>query len=97
MTVIEFSSQYHFRPSIKLKFEQAPQAPINKNFNLLIDTFKSLEEQNYKPLIFSESPKQIERLESIFDDLNSGYQLQPVYKSLSEGFIDHSLKIAAYT
>lgn len=97
VTVIEFSSQYHFRPSIKLKFEQAPQAPINKNFNLLIDTFKSLEEQNYKPLIFSESPKQIERLESIFDDLNSGYQLQPVYKSLSEGFIDHSLKIAAYT
>ncbi len=96
-TVIEFSSQYHFRPSIKLKFEQAPQAPINKNFNLLIDTFKSVEEQNYKPLIFSESPKQIERLESIFDDLNSGYQLQPVYKSLSEGFIDHSLKIAAYT
>ena len=96
-TVIEFSSQYHFRPSIKLKFEQAPQAPINKNFNLLIDTFKSLEEQNYKPLIFSESPKQIERLESIFDDLNSGYQLQPVYKSLSEGFIDHNLKIAAYT
>jgi len=88
-SIIEFGSQYHFRPSIKLKFNQAPQAPINKNFNLLIDTFKSLEEQGYKPLIFSESPKQIERLESIFDDLNSGYQLQPVYKSLSEGFIDH--------
>ena len=96
-SIIEFGSQYHFRPSIKLKFNQAPQAPINKNFNLLIDTFKSLEEQGYKPVIFSESPKQIERLESIFDDLNSGYQLQPVYKSLSEGFIDHSLKVAAYT
>ena len=96
-SVIEFGSQYHYRPSIKLKFDQAPQVPINKNFNLLIDTFKSLEEQGYKPLIFSESPKQIERLESIFDDLNAGYQLQPVYKSLSEGFIDHSLKVAAYT
>ncbi|MDB3869076.1 transcription-repair coupling factor [Bacteroidia bacterium] len=96
-SVIEFGSQYHFRPSVKVKFNQAPQAPINKNFNLLIDTFKSLETQGYKPLIFSESPKQIERLESIFDDLNAGYQLQPVYKSLSEGFIDHSLKIAAYT
>ena len=96
-SVIEFGSQYHYRPSIKLKFDQAPQVPINKNFNLLIETFKSLEEQGYKPLIFSESPKQIERLESIFDDLNARYQLQPVYKSLSEGFIDHSLKVAAYT
>ncbi|MGB0850356.1 MAG: transcription-repair coupling factor, partial [Bacteroidia bacterium] len=95
--VIEFSSQTFFRPSVKLKFNQTPQPPVNKNFNLLIDTLKSLEEKKYKTLVFSESAKQIERLESIFDDLQSGYTIQPVYKSLSEGFIDHDLKIAAYT
>ncbi len=95
--VVEFSSQTFFRPSVKLNFSQVPQPPVNKNFDLLIDTLKSLEEKEYKTLVFSESSKQIERLESIFDDLNSGYNITPVYKSLSEGFIDHNLKIAAYT
>lgn len=96
-TTIEFSSQTFYRPSVKLKFNQVPQPPINKNFNLLIDTFKSLDQKKYTTLVFSESAKQIERLESIFDDLDAGYTIQPVYKSLSEGFIDHDLKVAAYT
>ena len=95
--VLEFSSQTFFRPSVKLSFNQAPQPPINKNFNLLIDTLKTLDQKKYETLIFSESAKQIERLESIFDDLNAGYNITPVYKSLSEGFIDHDLKLAAYT
>lgn len=95
--IIEFSSQTFFRPSVKLKFNQVPQPPVNKNFNLLIETLKTLEQKKYTTLIFSESAKQIERLESIFDDVQAGYKIQPVYKSLSEGFIDHDLKIAAYT
>ena len=95
--VIEFSSQTFFRPSVKLRFNQVPQPTVNKNFNLLIDTLKSLDQKKYTTLVFSESAKQIERLESIFDDLQSGYTIQPVYKSLSEGFVDHDLKIAAYT
>ena len=95
--IIEFSSQTFFRPSVKLQFNQVPQPPVNKNFNLLIDTLKSLDQKKYTTLVFSESAKQIERLESIFDDLGAGYTIQPVYKSLSEGFIDHDLKIAAYT
>lgn len=96
-SVIEFSSQTFFKPSIKLHFKQVPQPPINKNFNVLIDTLKTLQEKQYTTLVFSESAKQIERLESIFDDLEAGCAIQPVYKSLSEGFIDHELKIAAYT
>ena len=95
--VIEFSSQTFFRPSVKLNFKQAPQPTVNKNFDLLIDTLKTLKEKKYQTLIFSESAKQVERLESIFDDLNSGYTITPLYKSLSEGFIDHDLKVAAYT
>ena len=64
--VIEFSSQTFFRPSVKLQFNQVPQPPVNKNFNLLIDTLKSLDQKKYTTLVFSESAKQIERLESIF-------------------------------
>ncbi len=96
-TIVEFSSQTFYRPSVKIKFNQVPQPPVNKNFNLLIDTLKTLDQKGYKTLIFSESAKQIERLESIFDDLEAGYNIQPVYKSLSAGFIDNDLKVAAYT
>ena len=60
--VIEFSSQTFFRPSVKLRFNQVPQPTVNKNFNLLIDTLKSLDQKKYTTLVFSESAKQREHL-----------------------------------
>ena len=95
--VVELSQQYFFRPSVKVNFGQVPQPAINKNFPLLIDQLIQLEQQHYLSLIFSETHKQIERLESIFEDLESGINIKPIYKSFSEGFIDHQLKIACFT
>ncbi|MBR9860244.1 transcription-repair coupling factor [bacterium] len=95
--VLELSQQTHFRTSVQFDFQQSPQPVFNKNFNLLIEEFQKLDKQGYTRLVFSESVKQVERLESIFEDLGSGLHVQPVYQNLSEGFIYHALKLACFT
>ena len=95
--VVEFSSQTHFRSSVKLACNQIPQPVVNKNFDLLIDTLKNYQYKKYVTTVFSENAKQIERLESIFDDLNAQVKISPIYKGLSEGFIDKDLSIFCAT
>jgi transcription-repair coupling factor (superfamily II helicase) len=90
-------TQFYFRPSSIWTFEQSPQPVFNKNFNLLIEELQQLNKKAYSSLIFSESVKQVERLESIFEDLGSGMRIHPIYQNLSEGFIDHRRKIAIFT
>src|SRR5690606_14690914 len=47
--------------------------------------------------MFAENAKQLERLHSIFTDLNASIEVKPVTGSIHEGFIDHDLKIVCYT
>ncbi|MGN6508414.1 MAG: transcription-repair coupling factor, partial [Chitinophaga sp.] len=47
--------------------------------------------------LFAENPKQLERLYTIFKDLNSEFQFNPIATSIHEGFIDEDLKILCYT
>ncbi|MFK5856978.1 MAG: transcription-repair coupling factor, partial [Bacteroidota bacterium] len=57
----------------------------------------------YTCLIFSNNKKQIERLYTIFEDLQADISeraragFTPVYQSLSEGFIDEDNKLLCYT
>ena len=47
--------------------------------------------------MFSDNPKQLERLHSIFTDLKAEIQVTPIAVSIHEGFIDHDLKLICYT
>lgn len=58
---------------------------------------KSSESNGYTIYIFAENPRQLERLQSIFDDLNAAIVFNPVSVSIHEGFIDDDLKIVCYT
>jgi transcription-repair coupling factor (superfamily II helicase) len=63
----------------------------------LIRDLKSSESNGYTIYIFAENPRQLERLQSIFDDLNAAIVFNPVSVSIHEGFIDDDLKIVCYT
>ena len=80
-----------------MEFNISPQPEFNKNFELLGKTFKEHEMKGYTALIFSDQPKQIERIYSIFEDINIKAEFIPIYHSLYEGFVDHGQKIACYT
>lgn len=83
--------------AVKITTDQKPQPTFNKKFDLLIENLKKNTETGYKNLIFSNQPKQIERLYSIFDDIGKEVQFTPVTTAIHEGFIDNDLKLVCYT
>ena len=73
------------------------QPVFNRQFNMLIADLQKRIANKYVPYIFAENPKQLERLRSIFDDLNAGINFVPVSTAISKGFIDHEKKVICYT
>lgn len=82
---------------VQIDWQAVPQPAVRKNFNMLIEGMQANEKTGYRNLLFSETPKQIERLYHIFEDLKAGNLFFPIYTSLHEGFIDRQLKISVYT
>lgn len=95
--VVEFGKQYFYKASDTISFSQRPQPSFNKDFNLLIHNFKENEKANIQNCIFSDSPKQIERLIAILDDLDKTVTFTPINLALREGFADTELGLACYT
>ena len=96
VSVIEFGYQSHFSDQ-ELLFQTREQPAFNRNFNLLIQNLKTFEQKKYKIYLFSEQARQLERLNSIFTDLQTDIQFTPVSTSIHEGFIDDDLKVVCYT
>lgn len=83
-------------------FNTSPQPVFSKNFDLLIDNLEDNSANHIKNFIFSENPKQLERLKSIIEDLSgkkgeNPVAFEPVPISFHEGFIDYESRIACYT
>lgn len=95
--VLEFGKQFFYEADTTIQFDIKPQPSFNKDFNLLIHNFKENEKSGLENLIFTDSTKQIERLYSIFDDIDPSIKFKPVHLSLREGFIDLGQKLACYT
>ncbi len=96
-TILEFGKQFFYTPTETISFEIKPQPSFNKDFNLLIHNMKLNEDQQIQNFIFTDSTKQIERLYSIFEDIDKTTKFTPVHLSLREGFIDQGQKLACYT
>lgn len=80
-----------------VNFFGRPQPSFNKNFNLLIQNIHENETNRLQNYLFTDNEKQMLRLFSIFRDLGSKTHIEPVYKAISEGFVDSALKVACYT
>lgn len=96
-TLIEVGSRTCFGGAKEVQFHCSPQPAFHKNFSLLIQNLKSNQAAGLQNLIFSDSSRQVERLYTIFEDLEQSDLFAPVYHSVSNGFIDHDLKLACYT
>ncbi len=102
-STLQYGSSRAFPNSEPVAFRQKPQPSFNKNFNLLIENIRQRHEEGLQCLIFSENPKQTERLYSIFEDLQSEQpednrvRFTAINHSLSQGFVDEDLKLLCYT
>ncbi len=94
--LVEFGYQFHLA-DFEIEFHTKEQPAFNRQFDLLIRDLKSWEVQQFQLYIFAENPKQLERLQSIFDDLKAGVVFNPITTSIHEGFIDVDQKIVCYT
>ncbi len=95
-TVVEFGYSTFFKGH-EITFNTRAQPSFNRQFNLLIKDLKNWESQKYAIYLFADNPKQLERLYSIFKDLNEEISFTPVPVSIHEGFIDNDLKVVCYT
>lgn len=94
--VVEFGSQ-EVLGSNTVHFNISPQPTFNKNFDLLQDDLKKMSEIGFSTMIVSNQPKQIERIYSIFEDLQAEVKFTTLDVAFHEGFINNDLKMACYT
>ncbi|MFT6866389.1 MAG: transcription-repair coupling factor (superfamily II helicase) [Cyclobacteriaceae bacterium] len=95
--LIEFGNRFYLKPDEEYNFEIKPQPHFNKNFALLGHDLLGFQNKGYKTLIVAESAKQIQRLTTIFEEINPDITFNGIKGSIREGFIDNTLETVCYT
>ena len=80
-----------------IQFHTHPQPIFHKNFDMLISALQELQEKDYDLYVLADSPKQTDRIESIFHDKETGIRFTPVDRALHAGFSDDDLRLVFYT
>ena len=72
LCTIELNEKSTFATHSRVNFETTPQPVFHKQFDILTEDLKRHIEEGYKVFILAEQKKQLDRLEAIFDSINSG-------------------------
>lgn len=94
---IEFGNRFSSSKGPIFNLQAAPQPSFNKNFDLLARTLDENTANGITNIIVAESPKQLDRLHSIFEEIEPTATFHGIHASLRGGFVDQNLKIACYT
>lgn len=97
LSVIEWGPDYSLKTDLVYQFKFLPQPSFNKNFELLRSDLIAHTKKGDTNLIFSNQPKQIDRLDQIFEDIGGDVVYEPMHFALHEGFIDPTNKLVCYT
>lgn len=95
--VVEFGKRFYFKTDSKFTYAASPQPSFNKDFKRLIENLQENQSHGITNVLISDSEKQIERLRTIFDELDPFTTFQPLAISFREGFLDKQLQLACYT
>tara|TARA_B110000459_G_scaffold56709_1_gene63669 strand:+ start:1943 stop:5296 length:3354 start_codon:yes stop_codon:yes gene_type:complete len=95
--LIEYSNSKYYKNSCQIDFLLSPQPSFNKNFDLLTQDLVGHQKKGHANFLFSNQPKQIERLYQIFEDIEATVEFTPMHSALHEGFICKELKMVCYT
>jgi len=94
---VEYASQPYFTDGLKFEFNTGIQPAFNKNFDLLIEELHQKTDEQFEIFILSESEKQLNRLEHIFQDKNAEVKYHGNHFTIHEGFVDYENRICVYT
>lgn len=94
---IEFGNRFYLKETPAFTFETEPQPSFNKDFERLAKNLSENQSKGFTTLISSDSQQQLQRLHSIFEEIDHTIDFQDLTISLRQGFVDKTLKIACYT
>lgn len=94
---IEFGQRFYFKADEAFDFDIKPQPSFHKKFEILVDNLRGLQERNFTKYIAAESFKQLERLSTIFDEIDSEISFDGITASLRQGFVDEQHEVSCYT
>ena len=94
---IEFGNRFFKKSDAGFAFSSKPQPSFNKNFEMLVDNLKENQSRSIVNMIVAESYQQLERLQTIFEELDPTLDYQNMQIGLRQGFVDYHLNIACYT
>ena len=98
---VEFGKSSLLEAKDTVEFHTKPQPIFSKNFNLLIDDIAEHKEEGYRVIVFSESSKQLSRIQAILNDINHNDEGHRDFETetiaIHGGFIDEDLKVCCYT
>lgn len=95
--VIEFGNRFYQPQARVFQYEAEPQPPFNKNFELMVENLNQRQFEGFSLFIAAESEKQIERLNTIFQELDPLLKVEGILAGLREGFVDRNTKLLCYT
>jgi transcription-repair coupling factor (superfamily II helicase) len=93
---VEYGKRSHLKNSETIVFPAKNPGAFQKDFERLATTLLDNQTHGFHNIISSESPRQLERLEVIFNEINTSIQFKPLQISLREGFVDEQTKVAFY-
>lgn len=96
-TLVEFGKRQNFEGAVVYPFKTSPQPSFNKNFDLLAKELETNYSNGVRNILAAESPRQLERLTTVFEELDPGVKIDELIISLHGGFVDKDLEIAVYT
>jgi transcription-repair coupling factor (superfamily II helicase) len=94
---IEFGNRFSDIKGHEFTLDTSPQPSFHKNFELLANTLDENEAAGITNFIVAESPKQLDRLHAIFEEIDPTASFRGIHASLRGGFVDLNLKVACYT
>jgi len=95
--IIEFGNRFYFSADFQFNFSSEPQASFNKNFELIVENLNQNQDRNFKIFIAADSFNQMNRLVSIFEEIDPELSFEALHISLRNGFVDLENKIVCYT
>lgn len=80
-----------------ISFNTTPQPEWHKNFDLISDDLRKYVTKGYTLHILSDSPKQLDRIETIFEDREENFKFVRIPKAIHAGFVDDDTKNCYFT
>ena len=94
---VEFGRKFYFKTESRQQYSSKPQPSFNKDFKRLVNALGENQSKGFTNIIAAESLKQLDRLRTIFEELDPFVKFQPMNVGLREGFMDEVLKVACFT